>query len=79
MNSHDMAIDRALEHCFGAPVPQTFTPVRNALFMPFTNVVTDAGSGTDDPHPTRVAGVGPLALMDDDVACATTEIRFVDP
>lgn len=47
--------------------------------MPFTDVSANTGPGTDDPHPTGDAGLGPMTFMDNDLPCAHGEICLVDP
>jgi hypothetical protein len=88
MNSHDVTVDRVFEHRFtgGAPVPLTLTlgcAVRVPLAVPCTNVKANAVSGANDPHPTGVAGLGPVTFVDADrtttMASAGGKFVFIDP
>ena len=51
--------------------------------MPVSDVSTQTGLGSDDPHPAEVAGPCPLTCMDDGhttaLASASMEIVLIDP
>ena len=86
VNGDYVAIHRVSQHRLGrlAPVPQTIVSIsRRPLWMPFSDVSTDAGLGSDDPHPAEVVGPRPLTFMDDDpttaLASASIEVVFIDP
>lgn len=89
VDTDNVAVDRVIAHrTGGAPAPQTLaldcaTSICMFLSVPFLDVGTDVGSGTNDPHFAGVAGFGPPALMDADhgiiLAGAGEEILLVDP
>jgi len=84
VHRHDVAVHGIYSHPLCAPIPQTpRRVVRVLLLVPFTDVSTDAGPGTSNPHPAWVAGHFPLAFVDADHVIARVgsegEIVFVDP
>ena len=86
VNGHNVAVHRVSQHRLGrlAPVPQTTIPaVHGPLWMPFSDVSTDAELGSADPHPAEVAGPCPSTFMDGDhttaLESANMEIGLIDP
>ena len=87
VDRHDVAFDRVLEHRLvsGAPVPEAIGPAVLHVHprVPLANVSVDVGSGANDPHPTGVAVLPPLAFVDNDrttsLNSAHVDIILIDP
>ena len=84
VDRQNVTVQRVFAHRFrSATIPKTFDfPLRVPLAVPFSDVSTNMGSAANYPHPARVAGYGPLTLVDADrtatLSSADVEIISID-
>ena len=85
VDCQDVTVERVSEHRFpgGTPVPKTLGCLDHVpRAVPFTDMSADVGPGANYPHPTRVAGYGPLTFVDADhtitLSSTGVEVFFID-